>query len=261
LAAVKGAFVARGFSAPAAADLAKFCFSPAPHRGLPVGASTSPGVSNLVLHPLDERMAGLCRAGGITYTRYADDLFFSSPQAIPEKFRRRIAAAVRVAGFRLNAAKQRLQGPRCRKVVAGLVVNARLNLPRKLRRSWRALAHRCACDPMLMRANFSRLQGIAGALHATDPAAARTLAAAARRLPAEAKIEGLHLVADLEPIRGCLASGRLTLADGRTVLFRLRRPQRLGIIGRSGGGQLNAAEQKSFWRAWRLAQRGRAALN
>lgn len=45
---------------------------------LSVGAPSSPFVSNLVMFAFDQRMSKLCRSTGITYTRYADDLTFST---------------------------------------------------------------------------------------------------------------------------------------------------------------------------------------
>lgn len=45
---------------------------------LPQGACTSPAVSNLVMAKLDLRIDALCRKQNICYTRYADDLLFSS---------------------------------------------------------------------------------------------------------------------------------------------------------------------------------------
>lgn len=46
---------------------------------LPQGACTSPAVSNLVMTAIDQRILKYCQALGICYTRYADDLLFSSP--------------------------------------------------------------------------------------------------------------------------------------------------------------------------------------
>ena len=45
---------------------------------LPQGASTSPAISNIVLARVDQRILKYCQVFGITYTRYADDLLFSS---------------------------------------------------------------------------------------------------------------------------------------------------------------------------------------
>lgn len=45
---------------------------------LPQGASTSPAVSNIAMARFDQRILKYCQALEITYTRYADDLLFSS---------------------------------------------------------------------------------------------------------------------------------------------------------------------------------------
>ncbi|MCY7358589.1 MAG: reverse transcriptase family protein, partial [Rudanella sp.] len=45
---------------------------------LPQGAPTSPIFSNVVCQQLDRRLTGLAKRFGATYTRYADDLTFSS---------------------------------------------------------------------------------------------------------------------------------------------------------------------------------------
>lgn len=45
---------------------------------LPQGASTSPAMSNLVMTRIDQRITKYCQVFNIRYTRYADDLLFSS---------------------------------------------------------------------------------------------------------------------------------------------------------------------------------------
>lgn len=45
---------------------------------LPQGACTSPVVSNLVMARIDQRITKYCQAFHMRYTRYADDLLFSS---------------------------------------------------------------------------------------------------------------------------------------------------------------------------------------
>lgn len=45
---------------------------------LPQGACTSPMVSNLIMAKVDQRITKYCQVFGVRYTRYADDLLFSS---------------------------------------------------------------------------------------------------------------------------------------------------------------------------------------
>lgn len=45
---------------------------------LPMGFSTSPVISNIIFRPLDIQIQKLCSQKGIVYTRYADDMLFSS---------------------------------------------------------------------------------------------------------------------------------------------------------------------------------------
>jgi len=49
---------------------------------LPIGFSTSPIISNIVFRPLDIQIQKLCKENNISYTRYADDMLFSSPKNI-----------------------------------------------------------------------------------------------------------------------------------------------------------------------------------
>ena len=43
-----------------------------------IGAPSSPFISNAVMYPFDEKIDEYCKKNGITYTRYADDLVFST---------------------------------------------------------------------------------------------------------------------------------------------------------------------------------------
>lgn len=47
---------------------------------LPIGSSSSPIVSNILLYSFDEKISSYCNSLGITYTRYADDMTFSHNQ-------------------------------------------------------------------------------------------------------------------------------------------------------------------------------------
>lgn len=45
--------------------------------GLPQGTPLSPWLTNVLMRPLDFKIAQLCKARNVTYTRYADDMHFS----------------------------------------------------------------------------------------------------------------------------------------------------------------------------------------
>jgi RNA-directed DNA polymerase len=109
------------------------------YRGtLPQGAPTSPLLSNLICYPLDERLQNIAIRLSCDYSRYSDDLYFSTRErCFPRELgiasgwgRARVARAgsaleeaVQSMGFRINACKTRLQPRDHRQIVTGLVVN------------------------------------------------------------------------------------------------------------------------------------------
>ena len=99
-----------------------------PH--LPQGAPTSPALANLITYRLDCRLTGLARSAGAIYTRYADDLAFSGDRSFHrclERFRIQAAAIVREEGFAVHHRKTRVMRRGVRQLLAGVVVNQRIN--------------------------------------------------------------------------------------------------------------------------------------
>ena len=111
---------------------------------LPQGASTSPALSNLVCHRLDRRLAGFAASRGLTYSRYADDMTFSSSDRRIGSFVPFIRQVIEEEGFAVRDGKTRISRAGARRVVTGIVVNERLNLPRAHVRMLRAAAHQLA---------------------------------------------------------------------------------------------------------------------
>jgi len=69
------AFIQQGFSKDVSSHLTKLTT----YKGmLPQGAPTSTSVANLVFRPIDEKLQKICQANKIKYSRYVDDLTFSS---------------------------------------------------------------------------------------------------------------------------------------------------------------------------------------
>lgn len=78
------------------------------HAGsLPTGARTSPFLSNLVLADFDYTMARAAEVNGVSYSRYADDLVFSSDERFD--MTAEAAAALRPLGYELNRRKSTLR--------------------------------------------------------------------------------------------------------------------------------------------------------
>jgi len=119
-----------------------------PHPHLPQGAPTSPALANLAAFGLDRRLAGRASAVGLTYTRYADDLAFSSttPRSVPQ-MRSLVGAITTIAtteGFRVNPWKTSVQRSGQRQRLAGVVVNERPNVDRRQYDLLKATLHNAA---------------------------------------------------------------------------------------------------------------------
>jgi retron-type reverse transcriptase len=113
---------------------------------LPQGAPTSPALANLVCRRLDQRLAGLARRAGATYTRYADDLTFSFAKELEislSRFLWWVDQICQQEGFAEHAGKRRVLRRASQQRVTGLVVNDTLSVPRAARRRFRAILHNC----------------------------------------------------------------------------------------------------------------------
>lgn len=111
---------------------------------LPQGAPTSPIITNLICQVLDQHLLRVARKYGLNYTRYADDLTFSTNRKdfleYQEDFIAEIKRELKIAGFRMNEAKTRIQFKNSRQMVTGLVVNKKINVNNTYCRMTRAMA-------------------------------------------------------------------------------------------------------------------------
>lgn len=125
------------------------------NQRLPQGSPCSPVISNLIGNILDMKLSPLAKHYGCSYSRYADDLSFSTnrphfPQDIASpkegspalwEVGPTLLATIRSAGFDVNAKKTRIQFFRSRQDVTGIVVNRHLNTPVEYRRKLRSMVH------------------------------------------------------------------------------------------------------------------------
>ena len=125
------------------------CFN----NSLPQGSPCSPIISNLIGHILDIRLVNLARATNCTYSRYADDLTFSTNK---KEFPRQIASIqsdnrwsvgkglikeIKRTGFILNPNKISMQYKTSRQTTTGLVVNKKINVKREYYKKARSMCH------------------------------------------------------------------------------------------------------------------------
>lgn len=112
---------------------------------LPQGSPSSPIITNLICKILDFRILKLAKRYKLDYTRYADDLTFSTNNSSflyeNEVFLAKIEKEIEQAGFTLNAKKTRLQISNSRQEVTGLTVNRKINVPKEYYKNTRAMAH------------------------------------------------------------------------------------------------------------------------
>lgn len=96
---------------------------------LPQGAPTSPLISNAICDNLDRRLNGLARRFGLHYSRYADDITFSSMrnEFKKDEFRVELKRIIEGQNFKMNEAKTRLQKRGERQEVTGLIVSNKVN--------------------------------------------------------------------------------------------------------------------------------------
>lgn len=109
-------------------------------RHLPQGSPASPAISNIMCRRLDKRLTQMAQQQGFVYTRYADDLTFSTRVDHPRicNILRNTDSIVRHEGFHLNQTKTRVLRKNRQQEVTGIVVNNKLNIDRKTLKRFRA---------------------------------------------------------------------------------------------------------------------------
>ena len=112
---------------------------------LPQGAPTSPIITNLLCQILDMRILRIAKRYKLDYTRYADDMTFSTNNRAfleqKESFLHELENEIVHAGFAINQNKTRLALRDSRQTVTGLIVNQKLNVPAEYYKKTRAMAH------------------------------------------------------------------------------------------------------------------------
>ena len=138
--AVFDVFHEAGYTASASMALARLCC----YMGvLPQGAPTSPRLSNIIFKELDVQLAAVAQRHSALYSRYADDMTFSSDRplsGILEEVSRLLAER----GLALNEEKTRFYRPEQPKEITGLIVqNGVVRVPKAYRRRLKQEIYYC----------------------------------------------------------------------------------------------------------------------
>lgn len=112
---------------------------------LPQGAPSSPIITNLLCQILDFHLLKLAKKYKLDYTRYADDLTFSTNHRqfieLQADFLEEAEAVIGRAGFSIQKKKTRLLFRDSRQEVTGLIVNKKISVNHAYVRKTRAMAH------------------------------------------------------------------------------------------------------------------------
>ena len=149
---VRGMFMANPYNLPdnVATVLAHLsCFQ----GHLPQGAPTSPIISNMICAKMDDQLQRLAQSCRSRYSRYADDITFSTTtRRFPEDLAstnllgqvqagRHLKEIIERNGFRINTDKVRLRAGHHRQEVTGVTVNDKPNVPKRFINQIRAMLY------------------------------------------------------------------------------------------------------------------------
>ena len=132
---------------------------------LPQGSPCSPVISELIGQILDLRLLRFAKKYGVRYSRYADDITFSTnqkhfPVALAVQDSKDLSSwtlgndlvhEIEAAGFKINTGKTRMHCRGSRQMVAGLVVNEKANIRSEYYRKARAM-----CDSLFQTGTYFR---------------------------------------------------------------------------------------------------------
>lgn len=111
---------------------------------LPQGSPCSPILTNIVCRNLDKKLLRLAKGYNIKYTRYADDITFSSDYNVFQEDSKFMAEFIKIVAdekFEINDKKTRLQKSGQRQEVTGLLVNKKVNVAKEYHKDLRSLLY------------------------------------------------------------------------------------------------------------------------
>lgn len=149
---------------------------------LSIGSPSSPTLSNILMYEFDKRISDFCQNEHIAYTRYADDLAFSTniPNILYEKLIKYFFQTCKSLDYpkrlRINSRKTVFTSKKYNRTLTGLVIanNGTLSIGRDKKRNLRAMAYQ-ASQGLLSEEKVCSLKGHIAFLKGIDPQFAQIL--------------------------------------------------------------------------------------
>ncbi len=144
-------------------------------RSLSVGAPSSPLLSNSIMYEFDSMINSWCRSNGLAYTRYADDLTFSTKnKGISFGIEAMICEVISSLAYpklTLNKKKTVHLSKKYQRRVTGIIINneGQLSIGRERKRAISALIHRHTIKLLTIEETY-HLQGLLGFANDIEPA-------------------------------------------------------------------------------------------
>lgn len=130
---------------------------------VPQGSIVSGDICNLVADWLIDQPL-LKALPDWTYSRYADDLYFSYPAPLSDEAIAQvietIEAVIHKSGYRVNRKKLQIQKPYRRQRILGVTLNQKINIPREDYRKLRSLIHNCYQHGFASQADRAKKDGV-----------------------------------------------------------------------------------------------------
>lgn len=132
---------------------------------LSIGAPSSPSLSNLCMYDFDDKLTELCKSQNISYTRYADDLTFSTQEknilfSVPLEVKNTLSELFG-KNIIINTDKTVFTSKAHNRHITGITINNEglLSLGRKRKRYIKHLVHQF-CMNQLLEDDVHHLQGL-----------------------------------------------------------------------------------------------------
>ncbi|MBS0302934.1 MAG: retron St85 family RNA-directed DNA polymerase [Proteobacteria bacterium] len=140
---------------------------------LTIGSPSSPSISNRILYTFDSKLFEACHERGVIYTRYADDIYFSTREPdVLHEIEQIVTDLVRatVPELSLNRKKTQRASRKRRVLITGLVITSdrKISVGRDLKRSVRTQIHLWKQGNLPLE-DIPRLRGLVSFIAGTEP--------------------------------------------------------------------------------------------